>query len=122
MLLSAIRDAATQMSQEPRDDSASITADSVGEICASSRSVLKECMCADAWLDLEQCLGLAISSLKRCGKEASSSDELVLLSLLNMAKIAVGLVQAHLLWPTPVDPIVTARTKYQCLKNLVSSG
>ncbi len=118
MLLSALRDAVAEICQEHHSSNISITVTSAGEICSDAGSFLAEYMSREAWLDIKHSLCTAISNLERCDMEV---DELDLLALLSTAKVSVGLVQAHLLWPTPVDPIVTVRTKYQCLKNLVGN-
>lgn len=119
MLLCAIRDAVAEISPETHGSTISVSTMSVKEICSDARSFLGEYMSTAVWLDMEDFLCSALSSLKNCEAE---TDELDLLSLLSTTKMFVGLVQAYLMWPTPVDPIVTARTKYQCLKNLVSKS
>jgi hypothetical protein len=53
---------------------------------------------------------------------AEKWEELDLLAVLGSARVFVGLGLVHLMCPSPVDPIVTARTKYRCLEHLVSKG
>ena len=117
MLLSAIRDTVAQMCQQGDDGAMSAPSSSATEVLSEARSFLGDYMNTSAWLDVEHCLDSAISSIQRCDVKVGELD---LLEMLSTAKVSVGLVQAHLMWPTPIDPIVTARTKHQCLKNLVS--
>lgn len=123
-LVLAIGSATAQARQEPLSSSlVPVTNQSVKEICSHAKASLKGYMEADAWVTLEHNLCLAVSNLESYDKKASegaTDSELELLWRLSSAKVCVGLSQAHLLCPSPVDPIVTSRTKYHCLQQLVS--
>ena len=82
-------------------------------------------MTSTDWKNLEQNLCSAVSHLERYDQLVSSGDrweELELLAALSSAKVCIGQAQTNLLCPSAVDPIVTSRTKYQCLELLVRHG
>lgn len=99
------------------------TAQSVHETCSKAMTCLVDYMSSTNWQNLEQNLCSAISHLESYDRLVSSGDEweeLKVQAVLSSAKVCVGLAQTNLLCPSPVDPIVTSRTKHHCLELLVS--
>lgn len=119
-LVTAIRTAlADARKQDPNASPPSpITLQCVREMCSEARTLLAGYMC---WQNLECTLTSIVSSLAEYDLKVSAGkwEELELLAVLGSARVYVGLAQVYLMCPSPVDPIVTARTKYRCLEHLV---
>ena len=120
-LLSALSAAISQ--QEHLSHPISLTTQGVRSLCSQACSTLHY-LSTDSWLSVERNLCSAISHLESYDRqlEGRCSRELDLLAMLSRASVCVGVAQVHLLCPSPIDPIVTARTKHQCLQHLVSAG
>lgn len=122
-LLQMIRDAVAQSQQDQTSScQAPITEQSVREVCSNARFSLEGYMSNESWLSVENNLCLAVSDLEEYRRRCCDWDEFDLLARLSRVRVCVGLSQALLLCPSPVDPIVVSRTKYQCLQQLVRHG
>ena len=101
-----------------------ITQQYVRKTCSEARDSLAGYMTPSSWQDLEQTLCSVVSCLEGYDQTVSAGkwEELDLLAVLGSARVSVGLCLVHLMCPSPVDPIVTARTKYQCLEHQVREG
>lgn len=124
--MAAIKRALAESKREPNTgpSSFSSTVQCVRDLCFEARTVLTGYMSPALWQSLEHSLCSGISHLDEYDRRVSDGkgDELDLLAVLGRARVFVGLSQVYLLCPSPVDPIVTARTEYQCLERLVREG
>lgn len=122
-LVTAIKRALAETKQEPFPGPScfSTTEQCVRELCSEARTVLGDYMGLAFWQSLEHSLCSGINTLDEYEQMAMDGkrEELDLLAVLGRARVFVGLSQVYLLCPSPVDPIATARTKYQCLEHLV---
>lgn len=101
----------------------SVTVEHVKALC-SRANCGQEYMTAECWQSVEQNLSSAVTCLQRYDHSISEGkwEELDMLTTLGKAKVCVGVAQAHLLCPSPIDPIVTARTRQQCLQLMVRTS
>ena len=103
------------------DSIPSLTAECVSNLCSQASSTL-EYMSTESWLTVQRNLCSAISYLMSYDETSIGKclEELDLLALHSHAQVCMGVAQVHLLCPSPIDPIVTARTRHQCLQYQVS--
>lgn len=96
-----------------------ISQHSVMNTCSNAQLTLRDYA---PWSAVESNLVSALHKLDefdRLIQEGSWDNELELLCKLSIAKCHVGAVLSCLLCPSPVDPIVTAITKYTCFQHQV---
>lgn len=101
-----------------------ITRPSILVICSNARSHLKDYLSTDSWSSMEGYLCSVLSELDRFDELSTRGDssELDLLLVLSSARLHIGLAQSCLLCPSPIDPIVAARTEHKCLQQQVRTA
>lgn len=104
----------------PSIGSGAVSQEVVIEACSYARSILGDYA---PWHEVESNLVSTLDQFDEFDRlilEGSLDNELDLLCKLSTAKCHVGTAQSCLLCPSPVDPVVTVRTKHQCLQQQVS--
>ena len=118
-LLMGIRNVIAQTQQEPftYSESGFVTRQCMEDVFTNARSFLDGYVSKESWESVERHLNCVLSEFKSFDDLImdNSSSELDMLSRLSCARLCIGLAQSCLLCPSPIDPIVTTRTKYQCI-------